>query len=176
MWAVKLCSNKIPQMFLTEGVGWSKLSCIMAIKLVVVRCSSSYGLYGRCCLQCFDAVGWAAGRASGLWKLSGEVLAWLSVWSEVQMICIWSSWCHCHPIISCSSKIDNGLPFWCRLTHVVLEKRPLNGRSSSSCWWCVCVWSVCRENEQRWLMMRVWSCVPHNASDHLSIKPSRHLS
>ena len=24
-------------------------------------------------------------------KLSGEALAWLSVWSEVQMICIWSS-------------------------------------------------------------------------------------
>jgi len=24
-------------------------------------------------------------------KLSGEVLAWLSVWSEVQMIDIWSS-------------------------------------------------------------------------------------
>jgi len=33
-------------------------------------------------LQCFDAVGWAAGRASGLLKkLSGGVLAWLSVWS-----------------------------------------------------------------------------------------------
>ena len=30
------------------------------------------------CLQCFDAVGWEAVRASGL--------AWLSVWSEVQMI------------------------------------------------------------------------------------------
>ena len=43
------------------------------------------------CLQCFDAVGWAAGRASGLEKLSSEVLAWLSVWSEVEMICIWSS-------------------------------------------------------------------------------------
>ena len=26
------------------------------------------------CLQCFDTVGWAAGRASGLQKLSGEVL------------------------------------------------------------------------------------------------------
>jgi len=25
--------------------------------------------------QCFDAVGWAAGRASGLKKMSGEVLA-----------------------------------------------------------------------------------------------------
>ena len=33
-------------------------------------------------------------------KLSGEVLAWLFIWSEVQMICIWSSWCHCHPVIS----------------------------------------------------------------------------
>jgi len=33
-------------------------------------------------------------------KLSNEVLVWLSVCSEVQMICIWSSWCHCRPIIS----------------------------------------------------------------------------
>ena len=46
--------------------------------------------------------------------------------------CIWSSSCHCHPIVSCSGKIQNGLPFWCRLTQVVLEKRPLNGCSSSS--------------------------------------------
>ena len=30
------------------------------------------------CLQCFDAVGWASGRASGLKKLSGGMLAWLS--------------------------------------------------------------------------------------------------
>jgi len=30
-------------------------------------------------------------------ELSDEVLAWLSVCSEVQMICIWCSWCHCHP-------------------------------------------------------------------------------
>ena len=43
-------------------------------------------------------------------------LAWLSVWSGVQMICIWSSGCHCQPIITCSSEIQNkfqiGLPFW----------------------------------------------------------------
>jgi len=31
------------------------------------------------CFQCFDAVGWAAGRESGLQKLSGGALAWLSV-------------------------------------------------------------------------------------------------
>ena len=34
-------------------------------------------------------------------KLSDEVPAWLSVCSEVQIMCIRSSWCHCHPIISC---------------------------------------------------------------------------
>jgi len=27
-------------------------------------------------------------------KLSDEMLAWLSVWSKVQMICIWFSWCN----------------------------------------------------------------------------------
>jgi len=56
-----------------------------------------------------------------------EVLVWLSVWSEVQMICIWFSWCHFHPIISCFINIQDGLPFWCQLTQFILEKRPLNG-------------------------------------------------
>ena len=44
-------------------------------------------------------------------KLSDEVLAWLSVWREVQVICMWSSWCHCHPIISCFVKMQIGLTF-----------------------------------------------------------------
>jgi len=35
----------------------------------------------KICFQCFDAVGWAAGRAPACKKLSGGVLAWLSVWS-----------------------------------------------------------------------------------------------
>jgi len=48
------------------------------------------------------------------------------------MICVWSSRCHCYRIISCSSKIRDGLPFKCWLTKVVVEKRPLNGYNSSS--------------------------------------------
>jgi len=45
-------------------------------------------------------------------KLSDEVLAPLSVWSNVlQMFCTCSSWCHCHTIISCFIKIQNGLTF-----------------------------------------------------------------
>ena len=60
-------------------------------------------------------------------NLSDDVLAWLSVWHEVQVICIWSSWCHCHPIISCFIKIQIGLIFLVPITQVVLEKRLLNG-------------------------------------------------
>jgi len=43
--------------------------------------------------------------------MSVEMLAWLSVWNKMQAICIWSSWCHCHPIISCFIKIQIGLTF-----------------------------------------------------------------
>ena len=65
-------------------------------------------------------------------NLSGGVLAWLSVCSEVQT-CIWSSWCHCHSLSLASVKSRLLLPFWYRLTRVVPDKRPLNGCM------CVCV-------------------------------------
>jgi len=70
-------------------------------------------------------VGWQEGRPACK-KLSGGVLAWLSVWSEVQT-CIWSSWCHCHLLSLASVKCRLGLPFWYRLTRVVPDKSPLNG-------------------------------------------------
>ena len=40
---------------------------------------------------------WLGGRKDirPVKKLSGGLLAWLSVWSKVQT-CIWPSWCHCH--------------------------------------------------------------------------------
>ena len=63
-------------------------------------------------------------------KLSGGVLAWLSVRSEVQT-CIWPSWCHCHSLSLASVKSRLVLPFWYWLTRVVLEKGPLSS--------CVCV-------------------------------------
>jgi len=44
------------------------------------------------CLQCIVIVGLASERAPGLQKnLRDEVMAWLSVWNELQMICITSS-------------------------------------------------------------------------------------
>jgi len=54
-------------------------------------------------------------------KLSGAVLAWLSVWNRGADL-------HMVPVmplpltVSCFSKIQIGLPFWYRLTWVVPEK------------------------------------------------------
>jgi len=63
---------------------------------------------------------------------------WLSVWSEVEIVCIWSSWCHCHPttpssLASFKSRLVS--PIWYWFTQVVLEKRPVNG--------CTNGWSRC---------------------------------
>ena len=80
-------------------------------------------------------------------KMSDEVLVWLSVWSEVQIVRIRSSWCHCQPITPSSLapfKSRLILSFWYRLTQVVLEKRPLNGWCCCCCCCCCCciVYSV----------------------------------
>ena len=77
---------------------------------------------------------WLGGRKGirPVKNLSGGVLVWLSVWSEVQT-CIWPSWCHCHSLSLASVKPRLVLSSWCRLTRVVPEKGPLNG--------CVCVYT-----------------------------------
>ena len=75
---------------------------------------------------------WLGGRKGirPVKNLSGGVLAWLSVWNEMQT-CIWPNWCHCHSLSLASVKSRLVLPFWYWLTWVVPEKGPLNG--------CVCV-------------------------------------
>jgi len=82
----------------------------------------------KCCLFAFSAltllVGWQEGHPACK-KLSGGVLAWLSVWSEVQT-CTWPSCCHCHSLSLASVKPRLILPFWYQLTRVVPDKGPLN--------------------------------------------------
>jgi len=80
----------------------------------------------------FSALMLLVGRQEGhlaCKKQSVGVLAWLSVWSEVQT-CIWLSWCHCHTLSLAPVKSRLVLLFWCRLIQVVPDKGPLNG--------CVC--------------------------------------
>ena len=104
------------------------LCCIVSVSLPNFRWIKIYIIFA------FSALTLLVGRQEGhpAWKkLSGGVLAWLSVWSEVQT-CICPSWCHCHSLSLASVKSRLVLPFWYRLTRVVLDKGPLNGV-------CVCV-------------------------------------
>jgi len=83
--------------------------------------------------RAFSAMTLLVGRQEGhpaCKKLSGGVLAWLSVWSEVQT-CILPGRCHCHSLSLASVKSRLVLPFWHQITWVVPDKGPLNG--------CVCV-------------------------------------
>jgi len=84
-------------------------------------------------VSAFSALTLLVGRQEGhpaCKKLSGGVLACLSVWSTVQT-CIWPSGFHCHSLSLASVKSRLVLPLWYRPTRVVLDKGPLNV--------CVCV-------------------------------------
>ena len=61
-------------------------------------------------------------------KLSGGVLAWLSVWTLERGADLHMAQLMPLPLtLSCFSKIQIGLPFWYWLTWIVPEKGPLNG-------------------------------------------------
>ena len=75
-------------------------------------------------LSAFSALTLLVGRQEGhpaCKKQSGGVLAWLSVWSEVQT-CMWPSCCHCHSLSLASVKSRLVLTFWYWLTQILLEK------------------------------------------------------
>jgi len=102
----------------------------------------------------FSALTLLVGRQEGhpaCKKQSGGVLAWLSVWTEVQT-CIWPSLCHCHSLSLVSVKSRMVLHFWYQLTQVVPDKGPLNG--------CVCVMMI-------WLLGWCWCWWWH----HLTVPP-----
>ena len=86
--------------------------------------------------------------------MSDEVLVLLSVWIEVQIVCIWSTWYHCHPKTPssfASYKSRLVLPFWYWLIQVVLEKRPLNGCSNGGNTGCR-IWAESGLIDRGWLV------------------------
>jgi len=71
------------------------------------------------------------------------------VCSEVQT-CIRPSWCHCHSLSLASVKSRLVLPFWYKLTWVVINKGLLSERcccyvyyNNRTVWFSVCVMSAC---------------------------------
>ena len=110
--------------------------CFPYLHYAVYHCANDARVVVNCVIAAVTpSVLWHCwlGDRKGIWpvkKLSDGVLAWLSVWSEVQT-CIWPSWCHCHSLSLASVKSRLVLPFWYQLTWGVPDKGPLNG--------CVCV-------------------------------------
>ena len=69
------------------------------LRSIPVRYSTLWQ-YAVSSLHAFGALTLLVGRQEehpACKQLRDEVLVWLSVWSEVQIVCIWSSWCHCNP-------------------------------------------------------------------------------
>jgi len=106
----RLCNEVIPAPSYHITSQWLNYDGLWVVKALLRRC-------------------WLGGRKSirpvkTEWRGTGVVICLErgAIWFAYMF-----SWCHCHPIVSCSSYIQNGLPFWCRIAQVVLEKRPLNG-------------------------------------------------
>ena len=117
---------------------------VIFVCLFLILCHFVEGDGGNAFSALMLLVGWQEGHPACK-KLNGELLVWLSVWSEVQT-CIWPSWCHCHSLSFASVKSSLVLPFWYWPTWVVLEKGPLNG--------CVCV-CVCDRGNVTCRQMRI---------------------
>ena len=62
----------------------------------------SISFYFHYFIQCFDV---GRQEENPAWK------NWVICLDQVQMACIWASWWHCHPIVSCFIKIQTGLTF-----------------------------------------------------------------
>ena len=112
-------------------------------------------------LSAFSALTLLVGRQEGhpaCKRLSGELLAWLSVWIDVQT-CIWPS--HCHSLSLASVKSRLVLPFWYWLTRVVLDKGPLNR--------CVCVCACVRACARVCILKSILVLELLRSSGHISV-------
>ena len=110
----------------------------------------------------FSALTLLAGRQEGhpaCKKVSGGVLAWLSVWSEVQT-CTWPSRFHCHslPLASVESRLV--LPFWYRLTQGSPEQRAVKCV-------CVCVCARARTHKESYLKWQSSDVIPSIWSENV---------
>ena len=102
---------------------------------------------------------WLGGRKGirPVKNLSGGVLAWLSVWNEMQT-CMRPSWCHCHSLSLSSVKSRLVLSLWYWLTQVVPEKGQLKTgvRSFGHNWYEDSVDNTVEENSN--IFTLVWMC------------------
>jgi len=120
-WLVKLWDFPIDRLHVVRPpVVWSQWSVLLSLY------DYSFSAFSALTLL----VGWQEG-------IRPVIIEW---WCAGMVICLQQGANYFHmvqlmplpPIISCFIKIQNDLSFWCLFIQVVLEKRRLNGCSSSS--------------------------------------------
>jgi len=120
----------------------------------------------------FSALTLLVGRQEGhpaCKKMSGGMLVWLSVWSEVQT-CILPSWCHCYSLDSCFSKIQIGFTF-------LVPAHPDSPGKRAVKRVCVCVpwldWNQCNRNTAVNLCTSFWvkCCIIGCPAAMLTVQP-----
>ena len=131
------------------GMQDTSVGCCTALSIPVGECGQCHAVSVRsswtqtCLLFChfnefvFSALTLLVGRREEhpVWK-NWVTRCWCGYLSGARcsLFALLCSWCHCHPKTPSSLALFEFivvLPSWCRLTQVVLEKRPLNGCSSS---------------------------------------------
>ena len=120
------------ELTLSYSLSHTERSVHLFLAKLTKRCSDPCPEFRTNLLYCYSAfgaftllVGWHEGHPACK-NLCGVVLAWLSVWSEVQT-CIWPSWCHCRSLSLASVKSRLVLPLWYRLSCSSPRKGLLNG-------------------------------------------------
>jgi len=130
-----------------------------------IGCLFCWNLYG---LQCFDT--WLGGR-KGIRPVKNRVVGyWRGYLSGARCrLAFWPSWCHCHSLSLAAVKSRLVLPFWYRLTQVVLEKRPLNGCSSYTVYFThthYCLKALCP-------VLPVWASTGRNIHSLTSVRKKK---
>ena len=94
-WHTLLQRSRVHNRLMFSGLR-SDSKALSHATIVYHQCSNLLWIF---CLVCaFSALALLVGRQEGhpaCKNMTGGVLAWLSVRSEMQT-CIWPSWCHCH--------------------------------------------------------------------------------
>jgi len=77
------------------------------------------------------------GMKKSIWSIKSWVVRYWHGYLSVQMSGIWSSWCHCHLIISCFTEIQNRLTFpGAGLPTLFWKNMPLHGLDLQNCPLC----------------------------------------
>jgi len=100
----RMCGCALQKLWMETSCSWTTIFCVM-------RTQSTGKIFWLVRIR-----KWCTTAAQETWLVNvsqcSSTVVWLSVWSEVQIVCIWFSWCHCHPQTPSSLASFKSIPDW----------------------------------------------------------------